>query len=336
MRKNKKRRKTKKIKIKIVTLFILFEFVFTAITGPFLIYYGPFENVTSTVVGSVMTTLSLQWIATLFISDKRIKQIMNAQIATTISQYGPSGQNFGVKVKNKDDNSIERYDIKGKKFKGYVLIVKDPTRIKVGYSSKLGKEGERTSEIAKHNNAIAAINGGSFTDEVNGEKWAGTGAKPLGVIISNGKNMIDNIKDENERINVAALTKSGKLLVGFHSINEMKTVGVTEAVTFGPALIVNGRKTIKDNGGWGVAGRTAIAQRKDGAIILLVIDGRQASSLGATLQEVQDELYDLGAYNAINLDGGSSATMYYQGEVINYPSDSLGERSIPSIIYVEK
>ena len=41
-----------------------------------------------------------------------------------------------------------------------------------------------------------------------------------------------------------------------------------------------------------------------------------------------------GAYNATNLDGGSSSTMFYKDEVINNPCDSLGERSIPSIIYV--
>ena len=74
----------------------------------------------------------------------------------------------------------------------------------------------------------------------------------------------------------------------------------------------------------------------DGAIILLVIDGRQVNSIGATLKEVQDILYDeYGAYNATNLDGGSSSTLFYNDEVINNPSDSLGERSIPSIVFVE-
>ena len=55
-------------------------------------------------------------------------------------------------------------------------------------------------------------------------------------------------------------------------------------------------KTItKGDGGWGIAPRTCIAQRKDGAIILLVIDGRELRSLGATLREAQDVLYDYGA-----------------------------------------
>ena len=104
-------------------------------------------------------------------------------------------------------------------------------------------------------------------------------------------------------------------------------------VYYGPFKNV---KTINSgDGGWGMAPRTAIAQRSDGAIILLSVDGRELSSLGATLKEVQDELYNFGAYNAANLDGGSSSTMFYNDEVISNPCDSLGERSVPSIIYVK-
>ncbi len=336
MRKINKSRKRKKSTSTLVLLFIIFELTFTAITGPFMVYYGPFKNVKTTVVGAAMTTLTLQWLATSFLSDEKIKEIMSEQKVEAIVQDKIDDKNAGVKVENKNDNSIERYDVNGNKFKGYILVINDPTRIKVGYSSKLGEEGQLTSEIAKDNNAIAAINGGGFTDEVAGAKWTGTGANPAGIIMTDGKIVYNDIKNENEKREVVALTKSGRLLVGPHTVKEMKEAGVTEAVSFGPALIVNGKKTInKGDGGWGIAPRTAIAQRKDGAIILLVIDGRQVGSLGATLREVQDVLYEYGAYNATNLDGGSSSTLFYNDEVINNPCDSLGERSVPSIIYVE-
>ena len=84
----------------------------------------------------------------------------------------------------------------GKRFKGYILVINDPTRIKVGYSSMLGKEGQLTSEIARDNNAIAAINGGGFTDGVSGSLWTGTGANPEGIIMSGGKIVFNNIKNE--------------------------------------------------------------------------------------------------------------------------------------------
>jgi len=336
MRKTKKIEKSKGISSTLVLLFIVFELIFTAVTCPFMVYYGPFKNVKTTVVGAAMTTLTLQWLATSFLSDEKIKQIMSDQKVEAIVQNNLDGVNSEVKVENKNDNNIERYDVSGNKYKGYILIINDPTRVKVGYSSKLGEEGQLTSDIAKDNNAIAAINGGGFTDEAAGSKWTGTGANPAGVIMSNGNIVYDGIKNENEKRQVVAITKSGKLMVGSYSIKKMKDIGVNEAVSFGPAMIVNGQKTItKGNGGWGIAPRTAIAQRKDGAIILLVIDGRQVNSLGATLREVQDLLYNYGAYNATNLDGGSSSTMFYDDEIINNPCDSLGERSVPSIIYVE-
>jgi exopolysaccharide biosynthesis protein len=336
--KRKKNIRSKKTNAKtLVLLFIIFELVFTAITGPFIVYYGPFKNVKTTVVGAAMTTLTLQWVVKSFLSDDSIKQIMKEQSVETIVQNNVDDKESGIKIENENDNNIERYNITGKKYKGYVLVISDPTRIKVGHSSKLGEEGQLTSEIAKANGAIAAINGGGFSDKVDGALWTGTGANPAGIIMADGETVYNDIKDENQKRDVVALTKSGKLLVGPHSIKEMRETEVTEAVSFGPALIVNGKKTINNgDGGWGIAPRTAIAQRNDGSIILLVIDGRQVNSLGATLREVQDLLYDeYGAYNATNLDGGSSSTLFYNDEIVNNPSDSLGERSVPSIIYVE-
>ena len=92
---------------------------------------------------------------------------------------------------------------------------------------------------------------------------------------------------------------------------------------------------ISGDGGFGIAPKTAIGQRQDGAIILLVIDGRDIGSLGATVKEVQEIMYKLGAVNAMNLDGGKSTTMYYDGEIINKPSNSMGERTIATAIIVK-
>ena len=121
----------------------------------------------------------------------------------------------------------------------------------------------------------------------------------------------------------------------FRSLNDLKKFSVTEAVSFGPALVVNGQETIKSgDGGWGIAPRTAIGQRSDGAIILLAIDGRTAKSLGASLKDVQNIMIQYGAYNASNLDGGSSTSMYNDGSIINNPCNALGERAVPSAFIV--
>ncbi|ARC84723.1 hypothetical protein U732_3134 [Clostridium argentinense CDC 2741] len=333
-RKSKKSVK-KKSKIKFIISFMLFQIVFTGITAPFLAYYGPFENVRNTLVTTAMTTLSHQWIAELFLSKETINKILKEQAVTNLSQKKDAETE--VTVNNKNDKTIERFEVNSNKFTGYVLIVNDPTRVKVGYSEKLELEGQTTSEIAENNDAIAAINGGGFTDEATGSLWTGTGAKPTGIIMSNGDPKYNDLSSDDEQREVVAITEDGVLLVGSYSLNELIQHKAKEAVSFGPALIVDGQKAITNgDGGWGIAPRTAIGQRKDGAIILLVIDGRQTNSIGATLKEVQDVLYEYGAHNASNLDGGSSSTMYYKGEVINSPSDSLGERAVPSAIYVEK
>ncbi|WP_461614825.1 phosphodiester glycosidase family protein [Clostridium sp. Marseille-QA1073] len=334
VRKSKKSVK-KKNKIKFIISFILFQIVFTGITAPFLAYYGPFENVRNTLVTTAMTTLSHQWIAELFLSKETINKILKEQAVTNLSQKKDAETE--VIVSNKNDKTIERFEVNSNKFTGYVLIINDATRVKVGYSEKLEVEGQTTSEIAENNDAIAAINGGGFTDEATGSLWTGTGAKPTGIIMSNGDIKYNDLSSDDEQREVVAITEDGVLLVGSYSLNELIQHKAKEAVSFGPALIVDGQKAITNgDGGWGIAPRTAIGQRKDGAIILLVIDGRQTNSIGATLKEVQDVLYEYGAYNASNLDGGSSSTMYYKGEVINSPSDSLGERAVPSAIYVEK
>jgi exopolysaccharide biosynthesis protein len=313
-------------------IFIAFEVVFTAATAPLSVYYGPFQNVKRTVVGAAMTTLSHQYIAKAFLSEEKINEILKDQSVEAIEQKN----NGDVKISSKHDSSIERYDVTGSKFKGYMLVVHDSSRIKVGYTKKLGREGQLTSQIAEDNNAVAAINGGGFSDNSTDGMWTGTGGQPTGMLISNGNIISNDIKSDNEKREVVAITKKGLLLVGPRSLSDLRKQEVSEAISFGPALVVNGQPTIKSgDGGWGIAPRTAIGQRADGSMLLLVIDGRQVRSLGSTLKEVQDVMLQYGAVNASNLDGGSSSTMYYKNEVINNPCDSLGERAVPSVIYVK-
>ena len=323
----------KKHRLRNLRFYLIFGLLFTVVSSPLILFYGPFSNVKKTVVGAAMTTLSHQWIAKMFLSDSQIKNILSEDTAQVVQQ----GNNKLIKFINTHDNTIERYNISnGIKFTGYVLIIKDPTRVKVGYSSKLGTQGELTSLIAQDNGAKAAINAGGFSDSSSGNtKWTGTGGTPTGLIMSNGVIKFNDVKDFDKKVDITAITKKSQLLVGPHSLNDLKMLGVTDAVSFGPAIVVNGQGTIKSgDGGWGIAPRSAIGQRSDGAIILLAIDGRTAKSLGASLKDVQNIMLQYGACNASNLDGGSSTTMYNDGSIINNPCDALGERAVPSAFIV--
>lgn len=325
---NQRKKSKKKSLLKSFLGFFIFEFLFMALTTPLLVFYGPFENVKKTIVGMTWNSFTLQKVPKMFLSDGAIARILGDGYAISdVDTEAIQLLKFGVKHTNK----IELYDIESSNFNGKMLIIQDPTRIKVGYSSQMPRAGETTSSIAKRNGAIAAINGGGFIDT----KWAGTGGAPLGYIISGGKFISGQIKDKNKKRDTIAFTEDGMLIVGKHSENDLKKYNVKEAISFGPPLVVNGKPTIKSgDGGWGISPRTAIGQREDGSVIFLVIDGRSLKSFGATLKEVQDIMIKYGAVNAANLDGGSSTTMYYDGKVINRPSDALGERSVPSVLMV--
>lgn len=322
------RGKKKKSKLKSLLFFLAFEIIFMSLTTPLLIFYGPFNNVKSTITGSLWNSFTLKKVAHTFLSDAAIAKILGDGYAiSNVNTEDIKMLKFGIRHTSK----TEIFDVESSNFNGKLLVIEDPTRVKVGYSNQIPRAGQTTSSIAKRNGAIAAINGGGFIDT----KWAGTGGAPLGILMSGGKYISGETKDKNTKRDTIALTDDGMLIVGKHSQNDLKKYNVKEAISFGPPLVVNGKPTInKGDGGGGISPRTVIGQKEDGSILFLVIDGRSIKSFGATLKEVQDIMLERGAVNAANLDGGSSATMYYDGRVINTPSDALGERSVPSVFMV--
>ena len=101
------------------------------------------------------------------------------------------------------------------------------------------------------------------------------------------------------------------------------------------SLIING-EVQRQNLGGGVNPRTALGQRDDGALLLLVLDGRSINTLGATMEDVVNIMLEYGAVNAGNLDGGSSSVMVYDGEIINHCASVTGPRRIPTGFIVLK
>ena len=270
-----------------------------------------------------MDSMHYQWLATIFLSQNKIDEILGNSDAKNTENDISNDTSNNINISNEKDNSIERKEISdaNKKFKGYVLIIKDPTRVKIGVSSKLFNEGETVSEIADHYNAIAAINGGYFTDEANSEKWSSNGGIPTGFLMSEGKIFQDI--DHQIESPIVAITKGGRLLIGETSIsnllqntnNESETV--TEAMSYVTTLIKNGT-LININDNQGSSPKTMIGQRIDGAIVFVVLDSNlPGGRICATLKEAQNVMKNLECFNAVILDGGKSTTMYFSGKVIN-------------------
>lgn len=311
--------------LKETLFFTLFQIIFCPILAIYLVFYGPFTNIKETFVTSAMTTLRHQYLAKLFLSDEEINKILEKSRAGIEIEE----QQDGEVVVSKRDNNIEFVTLETKKFRGYLLIVDNPRRISVGTTDRLGDRGMTLSQIVKKYGAVAGVNAGGFSDK----NFTGTGGHPTGIVIENGKVVY---KDNVNKFGIVGFDSNDVLVVGTYTLREIKKKKIRDAISFGPPLIVNGKPTIKrGDGGWGIAPRTAIGQRKDGTVLLLAIDGRQKDSIGATLKEVQDILLKYGAYNASNLDGGSSTTMFYDGRVVNKPSDILGERAIPTAFIVK-
>lgn len=304
--------------------FILVMFIFTAVSAPFIVLFGPFDNIKRTVVGAIMRSRHPHYITWLFDQDEL--NVILGSVGTVRSQDL-------FKFKAREDNTLKLRKIESSRYVGYLLEIPDPRRIHVATAKNIQEKGETTSNIAKDNDAVAAINGGGFHDP-NG---TGTGRLPYGFILRDGKYVIGQDVGPDENVDFVGFTKSGNLIAGNYNKTELADMEASEGITFGPPLIVNGKKMITEgDGGWGIGPRTAIGQKKDGTVIFLVIDGRQPGySTGATLRDVQDVLYAEGCYIAANLDGGSSTTLYYNGKVVNKPADLLGERMIPTAFIVK-
>ena len=156
-------------------------------------------------------------------------------------------------------------------------------------------------------------------------------------VIKDGK-VVSDFKDINMSGGFIGFTFENKFILGNMSKEKALEMGYRDAIEFGPYLIVNGKRSfIKGNGGWGIAPRSAIGQRQDGIVLFLVINGRIASSIGTDMVELTDIMERYGAYNAANLDGGSSSELVINQQIINTPvaGGKYGLRDMPTFWVVK-
>ena len=220
-----------------------------------------------------------------------------------------------------DGDGIIFTEVKGNGFMGYMTIILDPKRVFVGMPDNYGGVGLTLEQMVEKYDAIGGINAGGFKDDGGG----GLGGMPEGLTIVDG---VCYNQNAGATEGFAGLDTDGILHVGFYNYDDCVANNIVNAVSFGPILITNGEPAEPPSSS--VNPRTAIAQRADGAIIMLVIDGRQVHSIGATYQDMIDLLLDYGAVNACNMDGGSSPVMYYNGRYVNSCSAENGQpRPLP-------
>ena len=191
-----------------------------------------------------------------------------------------------------------------------LIQVADPSRVFLGVTNRLGTRGQLLPDMCKDNNALCGINAGGF-DDPGGH---GTGGIPIGIVVKDSQIVYTDGKATHD---VVGFNQDNVLVLGRFTDQQILEHGIRDAMSWSPFLIVNGEKAQMQGQAGGYNPRSAIGQRTDGLVLLLVADGRQAGMRGANHRLMMDILYDYGAYNAASLDGGTSSTVVLEGKIIN-------------------
>ena len=304
------------------------------------VVYGPIDNFKTWWITTALSTGNHKYFANVFYSNV---DIQNTLKNNTIEELTTSTKAEDIVFDNSEKTSYESiYEeqilkrengndlykivkIAEKNYTGFLLVVYDPSRISLATSRITN--GQSLVDIANENDAVVAINASGFSYQ-NGWNMV-----PTGTVIRNGK--IASVGGKNRHGGgLIGFTKDHILMLTTESATTAIKQGMENAVTFGPFLIINGESAkVKGNGGWGINPRTAIAQRKDGIVLFLVIDGRGGNgSAGISIKDMIILLEKYGAYNAANLDGGGSSTLVEKGKIINDPKgfNYVGDRFLPN------
>ncbi|QXT63674.1 phosphodiester glycosidase family protein [Tessaracoccus palaemonis] len=213
------------------------------------------------------------------------------------------------------------------------VTIDDATQLRSAFADNQFGENitDLVSTIATDNDAVLAINGDYY------------GFRDSGIVIRNGV----VYRDDPARTGLAIYT-DGSMRVYDETAttaDELLTDGVWQTLSFGPALVTGGEVVsgiddveIDTNVGnhsiQGEQPRTAIGIIDENHFVFVVVDGRETGySRGVTMTELAGIMQGLGATEAYNLDGGGSSELWFNGEVVNQPSNG-GERATSDILYI--
>ncbi len=189
---------------------------------------------------------------------------------------------------------------------------------------------ETTSDIAKENNAIFAINGDFY------------GFRDSGPVIRNGVIYRSNKRSGSN--DVLAVYNDGSFVTMKEENVDAQNLldsGVLQLFSFGPTLVDNGQISVSANQeveqSMNSNPRTAIGMISPLHYVFVVSDGRTSESAGLSLAQLAAVMQDAGCQCAYNLDGGGSSTMWFMGDVVNNPTtngNSILERKVSDIVYI--
>ncbi len=310
-----------------------------------VIVLGASKTLQETWICSAMHTYTHQYLATWFFSDEKIAEVLeknrvddsghnsDSSVFQELAHDSlPEGEGETVFADMSKLYEAEGYrelsegvwlkDVEGTSgyspWVGYVMLIEDPTRIRIVDTPAQFDHGWTVMQMVESVGGVAGINGGGFND---GPNYDSNGGSPAGILIEEGK-LINPSIESGGVFNLIGFDELGNFTLKHTTAADAMNMGIKNAVSFSPYIVVNGEGMIKNGtGGWGISPRTGIGQRASGEVIFVVIDGRQVGySIGSDLDGLQSIMLAEGCINGAMMDGGSSTAMVHGGEYINRPS----------------
>lgn len=297
-----------------IVLVIITLFVAAGIAGlgtVLLVTHGPSLQAKTLFVRTFKDTGTLKWVPELFISEEEVAELVNPVNVEGTKKYTIEKEAAVTEVTfepvPEDEEVIELVDITGASWHGKMMIVRDPSLVRLAMPKATEEKGawgevKQVEEFCEMYGAIGGITAGGF--------YMDTG-RPSGFVIKNGRVVVPNDSYKKLSRHFVGFTADHKLVVGTFTEQEALEKGVVEGLCWGPLLIVDGIKQTGQGGGYNP--RAAIGQRADGTVVLVLIEGRMISSLGASYDDLADFMEEQGCINACNLDSGRSSVMIYEG-----------------------
>ncbi len=320
-RQSNKRRLRKWLKV-VMTMFMVIYIV--GCTSFITLLYGPYEKFRTWLVTTAMGTMNHQYLCKWFYSNEQINEVMSKNF---ILESGESTDpnlvdkeevvelnEFEKELLTHGENEaykIVKFEVKGAD--AYIAAIFDPSKVKLEVTSGIGRIGEYVTKMAERNNAYMALNAGGFVDAGNN-----LGESPTGITIKGGQIITNNEYGVTTSTGgIIGLTNENVLvLLKNKTAQEAIDMGVRDAVSWGPFLVVNGQPSVvSGNGGWGGGARSAIGQRKDGTILFLQVGSNASRTTGAGMEDLVEIMVRYGAYNAANLDGGTSSVLALRKDI---------------------
>ena len=318
---------------KLTITFIILD-ILVAI-GFFVTYSPLFEDFQNTIISTAINTKTHDYIAYIFYSEDHVNKVVAMSNFTPIDEdvklddividtkpreSYDNPYDEAVLTRDEGNEDYKYIKVNVGKYDAHLVVIYDPGKVHILTCSKFNTKNssgkESVLKMTKRLGAIVGINGGGFVDYGYGSDI------PIGYVIKDNQ-VIWSPTSKKE--NLIGFTNDNKLLLVNATGEEAVAMGMRDGLQFGPFLMVNGERPKFSNsaGGYSRAARVAIAQRKDGIVLFLVTEGTHAA--GPNMKELIDTLELYGAYNAANLDGGTSTQLVINNKLINNPKNISGK-----------